>query len=140
MNKDNMIETMVQEAIKARRNSYSPYSHYQVGCALVARKDEGSPRKIFYGTNVENASYGLTICAERSALFGAISNGYLYFDAMAVVTKDGGTSCGACRQVILELTPENMPVYFYTVREGGEIMDAKTFFVKELLPHPFKLD
>lgn len=128
------IEQLIQEAIEASKNTYSPFSHYSVGAALLTV--EGL---VFHGTNIENDSYGLTICAERSAIFSAVSNGYRHFNEMAVVTKDGGTSCGACRQVIIQFASPDMKIHFCSVRDNGMIMNIDTFLARELLFKPFKL-
>lgn len=99
-------EKLIQAAIKARENAYTPYSHFKVGAALLTKNDE-----IFIGCNIENSSYGLCICAERNCLFGAYARGVKKDDivAFAVVadTKGPCSPCGACRQVISELVPEN---------------------------------
>jgi cytidine deaminase len=94
------ISTLVQAAIGAARNAYIPYSHYPVGAALRAL--DGT---VFTGCNVENASYGATICAERTALVKAVSEGRRDFDLIAVVTNNGGSPCGICRQVLYEFAP-----------------------------------
>lgn len=88
---------LVQKALEAQKKAYAPYSRYSVGAALLAKSG-----KIYCGCNVENASYGLTMCAERNAIFKAASEGELEFEAIALVTKDGGMPCGACRQVLNE--------------------------------------
>lgn len=90
-------------ATKARENSYSPYSHYKVGVALLCKNG-----KVYLGTNVENSSYGATNCAERSAIFSAISNGDRDFEAIAIVgsSDDICHPCGVCRQVMSELLPD----------------------------------
>ena len=86
-------------AIKARENAYSPYSHFAVGAALLC--EDGT---LYEGCNIENASYGLTNCAERTAIFKAVSEGHVTFKALAVVADTEGpcAPCGACRQVISE--------------------------------------
>lgn len=86
----------------AMQNSYSPYSKFNVGASLLTKDG-----RIFQGTNVENISYGLSICAERVAIFVAISNGYRDFTDMAIVTTSGKYTfpCGACRQVLMEFSP-----------------------------------
>lgn len=91
---------LVENAVIAAKQTYSPYSKYPVGAALLT--EDGT---IIRGTNVENASFGLTNCAERSAVFSAVSNGHKKFTAMAVATRDGGMPCGACRQVLNEFNP-----------------------------------
>ncbi len=88
---------LIDLATEARKQAYAPYSHYEVGAALLAASGQ-----VYTGCNVENASYGLTICAERTAVFKAVSSGEREFAAIAVVTSDGGSPCGACRQVLAE--------------------------------------
>jgi cytidine deaminase len=90
-------EDLVKRAIAARENAYAPYSNYQVGAALLGRSG-----RVYTGGNVENASYSLTICAERSAVVKAVSEGESRFIAIAVATENGGAPCGACRQVLRE--------------------------------------
>lgn len=94
---------LIEYAMQARNNSYSPYSNYKVGAALLTKSG-----KVFIGTNVENSAYGLCNCAERSAMFSAISNGEREFEKLAIVgsSNDICYPCGACRQVIMELAPE----------------------------------
>ncbi len=91
------IHHLVQTAITARRWAYTPYSHYPVGAALLTASG-----KIYEGVNIENAAFPSTICAERVAVFKAVSEGERDFSAIAVVTTNGGTPCGACRQVLAE--------------------------------------
>jgi cytidine deaminase len=91
---------LIQMACEARKKAYAPYSHYLVGSALLT-----SEGQIFQGSNIENASYGLACCSERVALFKAVSEGITDFVAIAIVTKDGGSPCGACRQVLNEFNP-----------------------------------
>ena len=90
-------EELVALAVKARREAYAPYSNYLVGAALL-----GKSGKVYTGCNIENAAYSLTICAERTAVAKAVSEGEREFVAIAVVTANGGTPCGACRQVLAE--------------------------------------
>ena len=103
------VQILLDEAAKARANAYAPYSHFQVGCALL-----GSDAKIYHGCNIENASYGLTNCAERTALFRAVAEGVQPFSFLAIaIVGDSAqpvTPCGACRQVMIELCPPDMPV------------------------------
>jgi len=96
-----MKADLIEKAASAEKLAYQPYSHYSVGAALLTKSG-----KIFTGCNVENASYGLTICAERTAVFKAISEGEKDIEAIVVVTKDGGMPCGACRQVLNEFNPK----------------------------------
>lgn len=93
------IQKLMDCAIKARENAYSPYSHFAVGAALLC--EDGT---LYEGCNIENASYGLTNCAERTAIFKAVSEGHIKFKALAVVADTEGpcAPCGACRQVISE--------------------------------------
>lgn len=106
---------LVRAASDARRNSYVPYSHFRVGAALLARNGE-----IYTGCNIENAAYGPSVCAERVAVFGAVSRGMKNFDAIAIVGgKEGETAqicapCGVCRQVLAEFCPPDMPVVLGT--------------------------
>jgi cytidine deaminase len=88
---------LIRMAVEAREHAYAPYSHYRVGAALLTRSG-----KFFTGVNVENAAYPTGICAERVAIFKAVSEGEREFVALAVVTGNGGTPCGACRQVMAE--------------------------------------
>ena len=90
-------DELIALAANAREKAYAPYSEYAVGAALLAKSG-----KVYTGCNVENASYSLTICAERSALFRAVSEGEREFEAIAVVSSNGGMPCGACRQVLAE--------------------------------------
>ena len=98
---DTQYDSLIQCAIEASKNAYIPYSKYAVGAALQAT--DGT---VFKGCNVENASYSPTICAERTALVKAISEGYREFEAVAVVTRDGGSPCGVCRQLMFEFAPQ----------------------------------
>ncbi len=91
----------LKAAVEAQQHAYCPYSDYPVGAALV-----GASGKIYTGCNVENASYGLCICAERNAVFKAVSEGEQDFTTIYIITKDGGVSCGACRQVLYEFNPK----------------------------------
>ncbi|MGE5559452.1 MAG: cytidine deaminase [Chloroflexota bacterium] len=96
------IDNLIAEAIKARDAAYVPYSHFAVGAAVLAANG-----RIYRGCNIENAAYGLTNCAERTALFKAVSEGAGELLAIAVVTptSDVASPCGACRQVMAELGP-----------------------------------
>ncbi|MCC6454090.1 MAG: cytidine deaminase [Caldilineaceae bacterium] len=117
---------LVQHALTARQRAYAPYSHYLVGAAVLAA--DGT---VILGCNVENASYPATICAERVALTAAIAQGKRNLRAIAVATRDGGTPCGICRQVMAELGPE-MKVYI-----SDEQGDFRVTSVRELLPDSF---
>ena len=90
-------DKLVSLAAEARKKAYAPYSNFAVGAALLAKSG-----RVYTGCNVENVSYGLTVCAERVAVFKAVSEGEREFEAIAVVTENGVTPCGACRQVLIE--------------------------------------
>ena len=121
-----MNDDLIKHAIKMRGNSYAPYSNYHVGAALELKSG-----KIIGGCNVECSSYGLTCCAERVALYRAISEGYNDFISLAVATENGGMPCGACRQIIWELCG-NIPIHICDL--DGQI---KTVYTKDLLPDAF---
>ncbi len=116
-------------AKEAALNAYAPYSNFYVGAALMT--DEG---EIYTGCNVENASYGATNCAERTAIFKAVSEGKRNFKKIAVASKDGTTAypCGVCLQVMNEFMPNGVVV----LENEGEII---THMLRELLPHGFIL-
>ena len=124
-------EEILKHAFKAMDNAYAPYSNYHVG-ACVACKD-GS---YFYGANIENASYGLTNCAERSALFTTYSLGYRKEDilgiAIASLSSEPASPCGACRQVINELMDQDAFVVY-----GNDLDIVYEMKVKDLLPGAF---
>lgn len=122
---------LVLKAIEARKLSYSPYSHFKVGAAVLAK--DGS---VFLGANIENSSYGLCMCAERNALYNAYMHGYKKEDfvalALAADTEGPCSPCGACRQVISELFPVKTPIYMANLK--GDIKETN---VEELLPFAF---
>jgi cytidine deaminase len=124
-------EELLISAQKARLKAYAPYSHFQVGAALL-----GEDGCIHEGCNVENAAYGPTNCAERTALFRAIADGHApkSFKAIAVIgdTEEPIAPCGVCRQVLIELCDPNMPVYMGNLRG-----DMRITTVAELLPYAF---
>ena len=99
-------EALIAAARECRHLAYAPYSHYLVGAALLAADGQ-----IYTGVNVENASYGLAICAERSAIVKMVANGAREIKAMAVCTSNSGSPCGACRQVMNEFAAADFPVY-----------------------------
>ncbi len=125
---------LLHAAAKARQQAYAPYSGFCVGAAVAC--DDGT---IITGCNVENASYGLAICAERNAVFAAVAGGHRVFQAVAVVA-DGpappATPCGACRQVLAEFCAPGCPVYCATADRLDTISE---FTLEELLPHTFNL-
>jgi cytidine deaminase len=120
---------LVKLAIEIRKNSYSPYSKFRVGAALITGNG-----KIYTGVNIENASFGATCCAERTAIFKAVSEGENTVQTIAVAadSKDLVFPCGICRQVISEFADENLRIL--CSRLDGEY---KVFFLQELLPHAF---
>ncbi len=120
-------EELIAAAAEARRNAYSPYSQYAVGSALEAADGE-----VFRGCNIENISYGLTVCAERAAVFAAVCAGRRSWRALAVVSEDGSPPCGACLQVLAEFAGPDLAVYAAT--PDGR---WKRWTLGELLPSPF---
>ena len=124
----NEYQTLIAAAKTARENAHAAYSDFRVGAGLRA-----SSGRIFGGCNVENATYGLTICAERVAIFKAISEGERGFDAIAVVTDTDVLTppCGACRQLIWEFCGD-VPVILANLKGKVEIIP-----MKELFPKPF---
>jgi cytidine deaminase len=126
------IKKLVQAAAQARNGSVSPYSRFKVGAALLTPAG-----KIIGGANVESASYGLTCCAERIALFKALTDGEAEFAAIAVVARcDGGPMpCGACRQLLAEYAPRAVVL----VADADNLSVVKRFTVRRLLPHAFRL-
>ena len=129
-----VIQKLYDAAIKARMNSYSPYSKFKVGAALLL-----DDNNIISGTNVENASYGLANCAERTTLFTAVASGYKKENIKALlIVADTNTvcsPCGACRQVITELMNEEAPIVLTNLKNG-----VKELKVKDLLPFSFTKD
>ena len=117
---------LLKVAIEAREKSYSPYSHYKVGAALLTTHG-----KIYTGCNIENAAYTPSNCAERTAIFKAVSEGDQDFAAIAVVTINGGTPCGVCRQVIREFAPN------LTIIVGNIAGDYQVLSLPDLLPDSF---
>lgn len=121
-------EQLVQAALDAGQRAYAPYSQFRVGAALLI-----SDGRTFVGCNVENASYGLTICAERSALFSAVAAGAREFVAIAVYTPTSKPTppCGACRQVLWEFAPE---IRVFLACQSGEVVEHR---LADLLPCAF---
>jgi cytidine deaminase len=122
-------KVLISEAIKARELAYVPYSKFQVGAALLSVDGQ-----VFHGCNIENASYGMTNCAERTALFKAYSEGVTKFTSLTVVgdTERPISPCGACRQVISELCDPDMEVVLTNLK--GDVQRMK---VSDLLPGAF---
>jgi len=126
-------KNLIKKAIAVMRFAYAPYSRFDVGAALLTR--EG---RIFQGCNVENASYGLTQCAERTALGAAVAAGYRHFTAVAVVAS-GQTApmpCGACLQVLAEFCN---PDFLIVLASATRPSVFQTYHLKDLLPRAFKL-
>ena len=121
---------LINYAKEAMKNSYSPYSKFAVGSALLAKSG-----KVYLGCNIENATYGATNCAERTAVFKAISEGEREFEMIAVVSssQDYTYPCGICMQVLAEFMPKG-EVILYNEK------DIKTLKVEELLPYAFSLE
>jgi cytidine deaminase len=120
-------QSLINLANEAREKAYAPYSKYRVGAALRTKTGQ-----IYTGANVENAAYPQTMCAERVAIFKAISEGDRDLEVIAVVTDNGGSPCGACRQVLAEFGLETVVLI---ANKEGELMKEST--VKELLPDAF---
>jgi len=120
-----------QAAIRVRAQAYAPYSKFSVGAALL-----GADGRVFAGCNVENASYGLCICAERNAVFAAVASGAQSFRAIAIVSsaQEPVTPCGACRQVLAEFAPS------FEVRCYGENGTEQHYTTAALLPAAFSDD
>ncbi len=120
---------LIRAAAAARENAYAPYSNYEVGAVLLTRSG-----KIYTGCNVESASYGLTVCAERVAFFKAVSEGATDFESMAIVTRNGASMCGACRQVAREFAPD------LVVHLGDASLAFHSTTLAHLLPDSFGPD
>ena len=124
------IEKLVDTAIRQLDFSYSPYSGFKVGAALLTKDGE-----IYTGCNIENASYGATNCAERTAVFKAVSEGYTQIERIAIVSSSHQKTppCGICRQVLAEFMTENAQILLAD-KDGIE-----SYTIKDLLPESFKL-
>ena len=127
---DDLRNELVRQAQAARQRAYVPYSHYPVGAALLTAGGQ-----IYKGANIENAAYPATICAERVAVFKAVSEGEREFVAVAVVTTNGGTPCGSCRQVLAEFGLETIVLI---ADKEGRVLKETT--VSDLLPGAFRPD
>ncbi len=124
---DEVRQELIAKALEARKNAYVPYSHYPVGAALLTKSG-----KIYTGCNIENAAYPVTVCGERTAMFKAVSEGDRDFDTIVIATRDGGSPCGACRQVMAEFA---LDMDVICVDETGKPVIEMT--VRELLPGAF---
>ena len=125
------FEMLFKVANEAKENAYAPYSNFKVGAALLSKTG-----KIYSGCNIENASYSLTCCAERVAIFNAISQGETEFDTFIITsnTKAPIAPCGACRQVMNEFFDENV-----TIVLTNQTNKRKELSIKQLLPYAFDL-
>ena len=140
--KEKFTQLLINEALDVRKMAYAPYSNFLVGAALIVPSG-----KIYTGCNLENASYGLSICAERNAVFSAVRDGQRHIDAIAIVggpltevdsdeTSIYAYPCGACRQVLSEFLPETGEMEVIVAKS---ITDYKVIKLSELLPYSFKL-
>lgn len=121
---------LIELSEKSQKNAYAPYSHFYVGAALLCA--DGT---VYTGCNIENSTYGATNCAERTAVFKAVSEGHREFTAIAITSSGGGLTfpCGICRQVLAEFSPE---IKIILKDKNGEI---SAFSIDKLLPHSFSL-
>lgn len=128
-------KSLMDKALEARKKSYSPYSHFCVGAALLCKNGN-----VYTGCNIENAAYTPSNCAERTAIFKAVSEGEREFEAIAIVggkeNEDGGfcAPCGVCRQVIAEFCDEDFKIVL------GNAEEIKVYTLAEMLPHSFTKD
>ena len=121
-----MKDSLIKEAIMMRKRAVAPYSNYKVGAAVLTESDE-----IIGGCNVESSSYGLTCCAERIAIYNALSAGHKKFSVLAVATDNGGKPCGACRQVIWDICGD---IKIHIADGYGNILETTSL---DLLPDAF---
>lgn len=127
MDKEQIYKQLLDYAQQISKNSYSPYSKFKVGAVVLCEDN-----KVFCGTNVENVSYGLSMCAERVAIFMAVANGCKQIKAVAIYSKKGNvTPCGACRQVILEFS-KNADIIYNTGKDNFKVIK-----ISKLLPKSF---
>jgi cytidine deaminase len=128
MNRNIDIEKLVALARAARRQAYAPYSHYRVGAAVLAKSG-----KMYAGCNVENAAYPSGLCAERVAIFKAVSEGERRLVALVVVTSNLGSPCGACRQVFSEFADDEAMIVLAPARGKSR----RVYRLQDLLPNRF---
>ncbi|WP_280520822.1 cytidine deaminase [Paenibacillus sp. J22TS3] len=126
-----MKDQLIHEAIEARKTAYVPYSKFQVGAAVL------TDGKVYRGCNIENASFGLTNCAERTAIFKAVSEGHKRIEAIAVVADTEGpvSPCGACRQVLAEFCDQDTKIYLTNLHG-----DTEEWTMERLLPGAFQAE
>ncbi len=124
-------QELIKKAHEAKEYAYVPYSHFKVGAALLTKSG-----KVYTGCNIENASYGATNCAERTAIFKAVSEGEMEFDSIAIVSSSNELTypCGICRQVMSEFMPDGKVILS---NSKGQVLE---YTVNELLPHNFNSD
>jgi len=127
---DTVRQQLISAATSVREQAHAPYSKFLVGAALLTVNGQ-----IISGCNVENASYGLTICAERNAVFAAVAQGHRQFWAIALATVGGVTPCGACRQVLAEFC-DDLPILIVDVEQPERVTETS---LAVLLPGRFKL-
>ena len=125
--KNEARQTLIDLGNEVRQRAYVPYSNYRVGAALRSKSG-----KIYTGVNIENAAYPVTVCAERVAIFKAVSEGEREFDAISVVTDNGGSPCGSCRQVLAEF---GLDTIVYIADGAGNLIQETS--VRDLLPGAF---
>jgi len=123
-------QRLLAAALAARGNAYAPYSKFAVGAALLTAAND-----FICGANVENASYGLTTCAERVALQAAVAGGQRKFRALAIATLGGASPCGACRQVLAEFC-DDLPIFLIDAGQANEVREVR---LADLLPDCFRL-
>ena len=124
-------QPLIRAALEARERAYAKYSNFRVGAALLTADGQ-----IFSGCNVENVSYGLTICAERAAVFAAVASGQQTFERLALAISGGATPCGACRQVLFEFAP-NLSIL---IIDADRLQVVKEVNLRDLLPAAFKME
>ncbi len=122
---------LIRRAVEARKRAYAPYSRFPVGAALLTKSG-----RVYTAANVENAVYGLSICAERNAIFQAVADGEREFEAIAIAAGQGATPCGPCRQVMREFADDNLRVL--VADETGNLHGVYT--LAELLPQAFTVE
>jgi cytidine deaminase len=128
-----LIKRAAEEAVLARKNAYAPYSKFLVGAILITKEGD-----FFRGVNVENSSYGATICAERTALFSAVANGHKEFEAIVIASVLDGEAvypCGLCRQVLADFNPDMKVILVH----GETAKIEKEVTLREIFPGRFNL-
>ena len=118
---------LIKQAVKAQNNAHAKYSDFTVGCALLTKDDD-----VILGCNIESAAYPSTMCAERVAIYAALSKGITRFKAIAIVSPLSAKPCGPCRQIIHEYLSD-IPIYV----SNGKTDKYETHHISDLLPHPF---